>query len=184
MGICVISALLFAIPLFSSSPTRSVLPLLFQLQPSFKGHGDSPRPSPISRLHMTEAPSAKFLLKRVEPEYPHAAKAAGVEGDVVFRIIIGTNGRVEEIHLRRGKPPPDRSGREGRFKVAVRNFYAQRQRCGSRDFCHHTISATQQTSVTCRQGRARFLRRRLRVHSRDYCCQQRNIDACWKWNAI
>ena len=53
---------------------------------------------------MTEAPSAKFLLKKVEPDYPHAAKAAGVEGDVVFRIIIGTHGRVEEIHLRRGKP--------------------------------------------------------------------------------
>jgi TonB family protein len=104
MGIYVISTLLVAIPLFSSSPTRSVLPVLFQLRPSFKGYGDSPRPSPISRLHMTEAPSAKFLLKKVEPEYPHAAKAGGVEGDVIFRIIIGTDGRVEEIHLRRGKP--------------------------------------------------------------------------------
>ena len=104
MGICVISALLVVIPLVSSSPTRSLLPVLFQLQHSFKGYGDSPRPSPISRLHMTEAPSAKFLLEKAEPEYPHAAKAAGVEGDVVFRIIIGTDGRVEEIHLRRGKP--------------------------------------------------------------------------------
>ena len=53
---------------------------------------------------MTEAPSAKFLLKKVEPEYPHAAKAAGVEGDVVFRIIIAMDGRIEEIRLRRGKP--------------------------------------------------------------------------------
>jgi periplasmic protein TonB len=53
---------------------------------------------------MTEAPSAKFLLRKVEPDYPYSAKAAGVDGDVVFRIIIGTDGRVEEIHLRRGKP--------------------------------------------------------------------------------
>ena len=104
MGICVISVLLVVIPLFSSSPTRRVLPVPFQLQPSFKGYGDSPRRNVTSRLHMTEAPAAKFLLKRVEPEYPHEAKVAGVEGDVVFRIIIGTDGRVEEIHLRRGKP--------------------------------------------------------------------------------
>jgi len=104
MGIGVISVLLVVIPLFSSIPTCGVLPVFFQLQPSFKGYGDSPRPSPISRLHMTEAPSARFLLKKVEPKYPHEAKAAGVEGDVVFRIIIGRDGRVEEIHLRRGKP--------------------------------------------------------------------------------
>jgi protein TonB len=44
------------------------------------------------------------LTKVVEPEYPHVAEAEGVEGDVVFRIIIGTDGGVKEIHLRRGKP--------------------------------------------------------------------------------
>ena len=104
MGICVISALLVVIPLFSSSPTRVMLPVFFQLQPSLKGYGDSPRPNPISRLHISEGASAKFLLKKVEPEYPHETKGASVEGDVVFRIIVGTDGRVEEIHMRRGKP--------------------------------------------------------------------------------
>ena len=44
------------------------------------------------------------MLKKVEPDYPGEAKAAGVEGDVVFKIAIGINGGVEEIHLRRGKP--------------------------------------------------------------------------------
>ena len=53
---------------------------------------------------MTESVSAKLLLKKVEPEFPPDARAAGIEGDVVFRIVIGRNGRVEEIHLRRGKP--------------------------------------------------------------------------------
>jgi periplasmic protein TonB len=53
---------------------------------------------------MTESVSAKLLLKKVEPDFPPRAKAAGVEGDVVFRIVIGTNGRLAEIHLRRGKP--------------------------------------------------------------------------------
>jgi len=53
---------------------------------------------------MTEGASAKLLLKKMEPEFPLEAKAAGLEGDVVFSVIIGTNGRVREIHLRRGKP--------------------------------------------------------------------------------
>jgi protein TonB len=55
-------------------------------------------------MHMTESVSAKFLLKKVEPEFPLGAGAMGVEGDVVFRIVIGRNGKVQEIHLRRGKP--------------------------------------------------------------------------------
>ena len=105
MGICVICALLVATLLLSSlAPKRGVLPVFLQQPPSFKGYGDSPRPSPISRLHVSEGASAKFLARKFEPEYPHEAKAAGVEGDVIFRIIVGTDGRVKEIHLRRGKP--------------------------------------------------------------------------------
>jgi TonB family protein len=156
MGLCVISALLVVIPLFSSFPTRSVLPLLFQLQPSFKGYGDSPRPSPISRLHMTEAPSATFLLKKVEPEYPHAAKAAGVEGDVVLRIIIGTDGRVEEIHLRCGKPLLIEAAAKAVSKWQYETFMHNGHAVEVETFCDRPISATQQTSLTCRQGRARF----------------------------
>lgn len=63
---CVISALLVVILLFSSSPTRVMLPVFFQLQPSLKGYGDSLRPNPISRLHISADASAKFLLKEVE----------------------------------------------------------------------------------------------------------------------
>jgi len=55
-------------------------------------------------VRMTEGTSQALLLKKIEPEYPHEAEAKGVEGDVVFRIIVGTDGRVEEVHLRRGKP--------------------------------------------------------------------------------
>jgi protein TonB len=53
---------------------------------------------------MTEALSEGHLLDKVEPEYPSAAKASQVEGDVIFRIIIGKDGAVKEIHLRRGNP--------------------------------------------------------------------------------
>lgn len=53
---------------------------------------------------MTERVSVEHLLKKVEPEYPPEAKATQLEGDVIFRIIIGKNGKVKEINLRRGKP--------------------------------------------------------------------------------
>jgi protein TonB len=55
-------------------------------------------------MHVTEPASAKLLIKKVAPEYPADARAAGIEGDVVFAIVLGKNGKVEEIHLRRGKP--------------------------------------------------------------------------------
>jgi TonB family protein len=104
MSSWVISALLLVTPLGISSHARSVSPVPFQLQPSFKGYGDGPRINTISRLHIIEALSAKFLLKKVEPEYPPEATATGFERDVVFRIIIGRDGRVTQIHLRRGEP--------------------------------------------------------------------------------
>ena len=104
MGICLVSAMLVALQVFNLTPSPGALPLLLQLQPSFKGYEDGPRISTVSRLHISETASAKRLLKKVEPDYPGEAKAAGVEGDVVFKIAIGINGGVEEIHLRRGKP--------------------------------------------------------------------------------
>jgi periplasmic protein TonB len=79
-------------------------PLVFQFGPSPEVYEDGPRVSLPSRLHMTESVSAKFLLKKVEPEYPIEAKAARVQGDVIFGIVIGPDGKVEEIHLRRGAP--------------------------------------------------------------------------------
>lgn len=104
MGICVVSAMLVAVQLFYLTPPPGALPLLLQLQPSLKEYGDSLRISSASRLHISETASAKRLLKKVEPDYPDEAKAAGVEGDVVFKIAIGIDGGVEEIHLRRGNP--------------------------------------------------------------------------------
>jgi outer membrane biosynthesis protein TonB len=53
---------------------------------------------------MTESLSGKHLVKKVEPEYPPEAKATRLEGDVIFRIIIGKNGKIKEIYLWRGKP--------------------------------------------------------------------------------
>jgi TonB family protein len=98
MGIWFISILL------SVGPRLVAVPVLLQTEPSFKGYGDSPRPGLVSRMHVAEPVSGKLLIKKVEPEYPPDAWAARIEGDVVFAIVIGKNGKVEEIHLRRGKP--------------------------------------------------------------------------------
>jgi TonB family protein len=103
-GNCILSALLIATPLFNSSPFPSVLAAFVQLTPAPKGYGDSPRPFRVSRLHVTESVSGKHLLKKVEPEYPPEAQATGLEGSVIFRIVIGKDGEIKEIHLRRGKP--------------------------------------------------------------------------------
>jgi len=102
MRVRVLSALLVAAPPFLTLPR--VLAAFVQLAPAPKGYADSPRPFRVSRLHMTESLSGKHLVKKVEPEYPPEAKATRLEGDVIFRIIIGKNGKVKEIHLRRGKP--------------------------------------------------------------------------------
>jgi TonB family protein len=72
-------------------------------QPSPR-YRDSPQPGRVSRMHITESVSGRFLVKKVAPDFPAAARAAGVEGDVAFRIVIGRNGTVKEIHLRSGKP--------------------------------------------------------------------------------
>jgi TonB family protein len=103
MGIFSVPVLL-VIAVLSGWTSRTGEFPVFQLGPSLNGYADGPRVSLPSRLHMTEGLSAKFLLKEVEPEYPVEAKAAGVQGDVIFRIVIGTDGKVKEIHLRRGAP--------------------------------------------------------------------------------
>jgi TonB family protein len=101
MGIYPVPVLLVITVLFGWTSRRGELPV-FQLGPSVKLYEEGPRVDRPSRLQITEGVSAKFLLEKVEPEYPVEAKAAGVQGDVVFRIVIGIDGKVKEIRLRRG----------------------------------------------------------------------------------
>jgi protein TonB len=51
-----------------------------------------------------ETVSREHLLTKVEPAYPPKAEATRIEGDVIFRIVIGKNGKVKEIHMQRGRP--------------------------------------------------------------------------------
>jgi TonB family protein len=49
-------------------------------------------------------PPAYKLLRWVEPEYPQAAKAAHIQGDVVIRIFIDKNGDITTAIVVRGHP--------------------------------------------------------------------------------
>lgn len=104
LGVRVLSAFLAATSP-SSCPCRPlVLAAVVQLKQSPKKYEDGPRPSGVSRLHLIETVSREHLLAKVEPEYPPKAEATRIEGDVIFRIVIGKNGKVKEIHLQRGRP--------------------------------------------------------------------------------
>jgi TonB family protein len=91
---------LLLIALLSSAKPASALPQ----GPPQQQYRDGPRPAPFQGVHLSIRVSEARLTKMVEPEYPSEAKAEGVEGEVIFRIIVGTDGRVKEIHLRRGSP--------------------------------------------------------------------------------
>lgn len=47
---------------------------------------------------------APALLAGVAPEYPAAAKEAGIQGEVVLHILVGMDGRVWEVRVHRGIP--------------------------------------------------------------------------------
>jgi protein TonB len=51
------------------------------------------------RVHLSETAAAGDLLKKVNPIYPPNAKRAGIEGDVLLRILIGTDGRVTVLDV-------------------------------------------------------------------------------------
>lgn len=106
MGARVLSALLVVVatPLVKPWSIPSVVTAVAQFASPPSRYRDAPQPFRISRLHMTEGASAQHLVKKVEPEYPPESRVTEREGDVIFHIIIGKNGEVKEIHLRRGKP--------------------------------------------------------------------------------
>jgi protein TonB len=51
-------------------------------------------------LHLKQVARAPQVLEQVKPRYPRRAKADGIEGLVLVRVIIGTDGHVEPQHTR------------------------------------------------------------------------------------
>jgi TonB family protein len=55
-------------------------------------------------VHASKHEMAALIVKKVPPEYPEAAKKAGIQGQVVLRAIIGKNGDVENLQIVSGHP--------------------------------------------------------------------------------
>ena len=58
--------------------------------------GDTPSPPPVT---IRGGVVAGRLLQKVPPVYPEAAKAAGVEGTVVLKGLIGKDGTLKDLHV-------------------------------------------------------------------------------------
>jgi len=58
------------------------------------------------------ADQQKRLLHAVAPKYPDVARYAGIQGDVVLRVIIGPDGAVHDVSLLWGEPVLGRAAME------------------------------------------------------------------------
>lgn len=66
------------------------------------------------------APASSYLLQRVEPEYPEAARQQHIQGPVVLAVLVGANGSVRELTVVSGDPQLAKAAtdavRQWRFK--------------------------------------------------------------------
>jgi protein TonB len=63
-----------------------------------------PTPGMNDFVYYDEPPA---VVTRVVPEYPEIAHDAGVEGTVQLRLLVGTDGRVKDVHVDRSVPMLD-----------------------------------------------------------------------------
>lgn len=63
-----------------------------------------PKFVPPQRVRISQGVTKGLLIHRVEPPYPNLAKAARVQGEVVLKAIINTNGDIQDLQLVSGHP--------------------------------------------------------------------------------
>lgn len=56
------------------------------------------------------------IVKQVPPEYPEVARKAGIQGAVIVKVLIGTQGQVEEATVLRGKEILQRAALEAIYQ--------------------------------------------------------------------
>ncbi|MGA2880692.1 MAG: energy transducer TonB [Bryobacteraceae bacterium] len=84
------------------------MPLIKYFVAGQDGRGASP-PSPQpasapSRIKVGENVQAMNLIRKTQPQYPEAARTAGITGDVRLSVIIGRDGTVQNVQLISGHP--------------------------------------------------------------------------------
>ena len=55
-------------------------------------------------VHASKEEMTALILKKVQPEYPEAAKKAHIQGQVILKAIIGKDGNVENLQIVSGHP--------------------------------------------------------------------------------
>jgi TonB family protein len=137
---------------YSSIERDPVLPPdLFAFQPPADSTlaapaGSSPVPSPpeVFRVGLAGV-TAPTLISKVEPTYTQEARAARIEGAVVLRIEIDTEGVPQNIRVLRGLDP-------GLDQNAIDNVSKWRFRPGMKDGKPVTIVAQVQVNFRLLQG--------------------------------
>ena len=75
-------------------------------------------------------PTTVRLLRRVEPEYPEAARLQQLEGSVVLEALVGEDGTVEQLSVISGNSlsvtAASNAVRQGRFTPLVQNGHSAR----------------------------------------------------------
>ena len=73
--------------------------------------GNALPPPPIAVHHAPPPPTPVsggviegYLIKQVQPTYPHIAQIAGVQGDVILQAMIDREGRIEQLQAVSGNP--------------------------------------------------------------------------------
>jgi TonB family protein len=56
------------------------------------------------RVRVSQGVSTGLLVTKVRPQYPEVARQAGIQGTVVLKALLDTNGDVEELTLVSGHP--------------------------------------------------------------------------------
>ena len=81
-------------------------------------------------VHPTLAPPTRisrsmqgYLIHRVEPVYPNLAKIAGVQGSVLIKAVISTEGRIEQAQVVSGSPWLSKAALEAIQQWRYRPYY-------------------------------------------------------------
>jgi protein TonB len=85
-----------------------------------------PKPVEVPQAAMVSAPKANVrILKRVEPEYPEAARQQRIQGLVVLEATVGKDGDVQQLAVISGNPmlatAASAAVLKWRFKPVVQN---------------------------------------------------------------
>jgi TonB family protein len=65
---------------------------------------DAPKPPRPQRVRVSQGVAEKLIVKKVPPKYPDEARAEHIQGTVLLRTEIGTDGNVESVALISGHP--------------------------------------------------------------------------------